>query len=395
MRITGKTIDERQVRMVVYRKSIRWSHNTQTSMKKIFATTRYMRLGMIGLLIGVGVLLAPRVFAQSFQDQISSIDAQISQYEQEINRLKAEGDTLQNKLSLITAEKNQLQAEIDKNEQHKQQLQLIITANEQKLERQKHTLNKTVAQIYAEGDKPAIVVLAGSKNIGQYVSEQEVRNTVRDQMKDAMDQVKKLKTELARQQKEVEAVIAQQVGQREQIAAKEAEQAQVLAETRGSEAAYGNMVGSLREQRAAAEAALAASLARAAYKDVAPSGYVSAGAVVGHVGSTGMSTGPHLHLEARSGGSIVNPMSYVQTAPVDMPPGWVSQSFWNADPMYISGHHPGVDYAAPTGTPIYAVSSGMMWRGSSESLLGTWAYGNVAIVEMNNGVRLIYAHMSD
>ena len=395
MRITGKTIDERQVSMVVYRKSIRWSHNTQTSMKKIFATTRYMRLGMIGLLIGVGVLLAPRVFAQSFQDQISSIDAQISQYEQEINRLKAEGDTLQNKLSLITAEKNQLQAEIDKNEQHKQQLQLIITANEQKLERQKHTLNKTVAQIYAEGDKPAIVVLAGSKNIGQYVSEQEVRNTVRDQMKDAMDQVKKLKTELARQQKDVEAVIAQQVGQREQIAAKEAEQAQVLAETRGSEAAYGNMVGSLREQRAAAEAALAASLARAAYKDVAPSGYVSAGAVVGHVGSTGMSTGPHLHLEARSGGSIVNPMSYVQTAPVDMPPGWVSQSFWNADPMYISGHHPGVDYAAPTGTPIYAVSSGMMWRGSSESLLGTWAYGNVAIVEMNNGVRLIYAHMSD
>lgn len=379
--------------MVGYRKTIT---QTPAIMKQPPTTrrTKLVQLLFAGVMLGFAALVAPKVFAQSFQEQISSIDSQIAQYEQEISRLRAEGDTLQNKLSLITAEKNQLQAAIEKNEQRKLQLQQEIIANEEKLERQKRTLNKTVAQIYAEGDKPVIVVLAGAKNIGQYVAEQEVRGAVRDQMKNAMDQVKKLKATLAQQQKEVEAVIAQQVGQREQVVAKETEQARLLEETRGSEAAYGNMVGSLKEQRAAAEAALAASLARAAYKEVAPAGYVNAGAVVGHVGSTGMSTGPHLHLEARSG-SIVDPSAYIQTQPIDMPPGWISQTFWNADPMYISGHHPGVDYAAPTGTPIYAVAPGMMWRGSSEQLLGTWAYGNVAIIEMNNGVRMIYAHMVD
>ena len=46
--------------------------------------------------------------------------------------------------------------------------------------------------------------------------------------------------------------------------------------------------------------------------------YVAQGQVVGITGSTGVSSGPHLHFEISEGGKIVNPLAYL----TDYIKGW-------------------------------------------------------------------------
>lgn len=363
------------------------------------AKTTVMRILRSGIVVSAAVVFAlvssGIVAAVDYRAQIEALNNQIAEYEAQADALHDHAASLQAALDGITAEKNALQAQIDLNTVKVEQLTTEIAANEAKLERQKQSLSKTIAQIYVNGSTSPIEILASSKSVGDYVSSQEVRNSVRNQMKLAMDEVKRLRQELEDQKKAVEDLLATQRAQREQLAQKEQEQASLVAKTRGEEAAYQALVTSLEDQRAAAEAALAASLSSGSYK-IAPAGFVKSGGIVGGVGNTGLSTGAHLHLEVRSGGSVTNPSPYIQTQPIDMPPGYISQPYGNPDGMYRSGYHPGTDYATYHGAPIYAIDSGNLYRGCSDQMLGTYGnpYGYVAIVEHANGTLSVYAHMT-
>lgn len=244
--------------MLVYRKSLK--QTASTTMKKIASLSR-KKLALVVVCSALAFVTAPQVLADRFDDQINGLQNEINGFQAQANELAARGDSLQRALDVITNEKNILQAQIDLNQAKFDQLTADIKANEEKLDRQRRTINKTVAQIYANGDTTPIVMLASSKNVGEYVSAQEVRGSVRDQMKSAMDQVKKLKAELARQQTEIKQVLADQAAQREALLAKENEQATLVAQTRGEEAAYQNMISSksseienLRSQQRAANA---------------------------------------------------------------------------------------------------------------------------------------------
>ena len=251
-------------------KLTRW---TTTPKLKPLATKTILVAGAFLMALAVPV----SVYADRFDDQINAIQNEVNAYQQEAARLRNEADTLQNALNALTAQKNAIQAEIDLNQAKYDQLTADIQANTEKLARQKATLSKTVAQIYANGTTTPIEMLASSKNVGDYVAAQEVRNSVKNQLKSAMDEIKRLKKELERQKTEVEQILADQKNRRDALAVKEAEQANLLAATQGQEAAYQSMIGAknseisnLRAQQRAANAALGG---RAVAGDPAKGGY--------------------------------------------------------------------------------------------------------------------------
>ncbi len=48
--------------------------------------------------------------------------------------------------------------------------------------------------------------------------------------------------------------------------------------------------------------------------DVEPGDIVAKGQIIGRIGSTGRSTGPHLHYEVRIDGEAVDPMRFLRAA---------------------------------------------------------------------------------
>ncbi len=142
---------------------------------------------------------------------------------------------------------------------------------------------------------------------------------------------------------------------------------------------------------------------------------VTAGQVIAHVGSTGFSTGNHLHFEVRKGIEAVDPLAYAVlptnayseyndliaekklelsttpeipqlTPPVAMELGTLTEQIYGKGGYY---GHSGIDIAAEFETPVCAAADGKVihadWFGD---------YGYCVIIEHNSYLTL-YGHLSD
>lgn len=203
------------------------------------------------------------VSASTIDEQINALQNEINSYQSRAAELQGQAVTLQNAIAQLEAQMGAIQAKIELNKAKETQLNADIEANTQKLERQKVTLSRTVAQMYVTGETTPIEVLAGSDSIGQFISAQQVQSSVRNQLKASVDAIKTLKAQLDQQKAEVVAVLKDQENQNAQLAAKRSEQAGILAQTQGEEASYQKLIGEKSSQLAAKRAEQAAAMARA------------------------------------------------------------------------------------------------------------------------------------
>ena len=184
------------------------------------------------------ITLGQQVLADRYDEQISALRAEVSGYQAKAADLRQQAGTLAAALEILTAEKNTIQRQVDLSQAKYDKLVHDIAETEKDIADNKDALGQIIADMYVDGSITPLEMLASSKNIGDYVDQQEYRSSIQSNLSATIKEINALKKKLESQKKDVERVLADQKSQRDQLAAKEAEQAKLLADTRGEEAAY-------------------------------------------------------------------------------------------------------------------------------------------------------------
>lgn len=206
------------------------------------------------------------VKADTFDERIAKIQAQIDAYQAEAKKLNSKADSLQKEVNSLNAQAKVIQKRIDLKQAEHDKLVQQIADNEQKIIDNQNGLGDTLADLYISNEITPLEMLASSKSIGDYVDKEAYRNTIRDNLFRTIAVIRETKKQLEQQRKDVERVIGEQKLAKQALVAKQNQVAQLVAKTRGEEAAYKGLVAERenqklavqREQQEAIEAAMRA-----------------------------------------------------------------------------------------------------------------------------------------
>lgn len=211
--------------------------------------------------VATPLALMPKAQADQYDDKINALRSQVNEFQSRAGELRQQANTLQNELSRLAAEKATIQTQIDLSQASYEKLVIDIKDNEQKIADNKEGLGEILADMQVDEEISPLEMIASSKNIGEYVDKQSHRATISDNLQRTIDEIAKLKKENEEKKIEVERVLADQKTQREALVAKENESQNILAQTRGEEAAYQQMSASKNAEITKLQAQQAAELA--------------------------------------------------------------------------------------------------------------------------------------
>jgi peptidoglycan hydrolase CwlO-like protein len=236
---------------------------------------------MMIIALAAPIQLGSKVFADKYDDQINALQQQVNAYQSQTSVLAGQAATLQSAVAQIQSDMSAIQAQINLSQVKYNQLTIQIAETAQKIKDNQDALGQTLADLYVDDSISPLEMIAGSKNISEYLDKQTYRSSIKDQLTSTITTIKDLKTKLDTQKVDVKGVLDQQTTQKSALAAKQSEQQDLLTQTQGQEASYQQLINDNKAKIAAAAAAQAAAVASYGSKGNANLGIGGGGGYIG------------------------------------------------------------------------------------------------------------------
>lgn len=309
---------------------------------------------------------------ESLEDQLDAIKAKIKAYNQIINLKERQGATLSDQIKSLEAQANKLELEIELNKRKIDDLQGNITSlssriaeKESLINSQKQMLVELVRMYYSDYSGVTATLIFSTDETASYLNQESWSTQMNDKLGNLLDSVKTLRDSLAGERASLEEkkkvsdeLHAQLTARNDYLENTKDNKEYLLTKTQAEITKYDNLVDELQKQREEIENEI----------EELESGKVDQ--------LSGM--------PSFKKGLLAYPLKKFTISQ-----GYGKTKF--SKTAYKSGKHNGIDFAAPTGTALYAAASGKVIGTGN---LGKYAYGKWVAIDHGNGLVTLYGHMN-
>lgn len=323
-----------------------------------------MALVLTTLLIGSSVLplqageLEDAIKEQEqLQQKEEQARGQLNQLTYSADKLKTQIQGLSSEIAVVQDDLTQKQIAYNKAQQAVTQAEKELQESEEELEQRREALRQRVRGIYMEGQMSYLEILFESKDLSDFITRLEYFNIL-------VSNDQKILTDIAKQKEEIAQKAEELQTQRDQAAKLKNDAAAAKGELDNKNKQYQAALG--QNKKAQEDIFIQIEKMEADSNAIAEK---------------------IRELTSKSSGKV---HGTINTYPL---PGYyeVSSPFgWRIHPITKKKSlHTGVDFPAPTGTPMYAAGAGVV-------LMAGWygAYGNAVIIDHGGGYTTLYGHNS-
>lgn len=373
-----------------------------------------------------------RLNKQNVQGQINSQRGQLGIYSGEIGKLRGQMETLQLEIAELDLQIQELNVNIQLLDKEIKTKEGEIKDNEVRATALESETNYRIETDYMEfrARGRTNVDFLPSKDPNTYFKDSQYKHIIQEETNKSVDELVELKIRLQEDKATLDenrvkvardkAVVDEQYSHldrsKQDLQGKIDGYYAAMYQTQSRINSAQNTLGAYSEQEAKkqAQAEILRQQIFNSFNSIPAGQYVLKGTQIGRQGSTGLSTGPHLHFSVAVNGSVQNPCNFLPGAFVEGCGGngalaapmfgtyyWTSAFYSgvNGDVRCISGWgctaHPAIDVANSIwNAPIYATHDGWLYKGVDE-------YGALYIIictnagNCNSGYKTGYWHLSE